>query len=139
MYWPFKGEYDPRPLARSLVRSGTRIALPAVASAGDPVVFREWRPGVRMMRGIRDAPAPAEGEPVLPEVILVPVVGFDQQRYRLGYGDGFYDRTLAVMSGKPYSIGIGYDDLLLETIYPQPHDIPMDVIVTEGGVRRGMQ
>jgi 5-formyltetrahydrofolate cyclo-ligase len=135
MYWPFKGEYDPRPFARSLLRSGTRIALPLVTSKGNSLFFREWRPGVRMAKGIRDAPAPAEGEPVIPEVMLVPIAGFDHQRYRLGYGEGFYDRVLATEFGRPYSIGIGFDDLLLETLYPQPHDMPMDVIVTEGGRR----
>ena len=69
-----------------------------------------------------------------PTALLVPLVGFDRRGYRLGYGGGYYDRTLATMHPKPLTIGIGYDLGRLETIHPQPHDIPMDAIVTEAGV-----
>lgn len=130
-YWPFKGEYDPRPLVRSLHASGWRFALPVVIERAQPMVFREWWPGVRMSQGIWNIPVPAAGDPVFPEVLLVPLVGFDTQGYRLGYGGGYYDRTLAAPRITPRTIGIGYEASRVRTIHPQPHDIPMDTVVTE--------
>lgn len=132
-YWPFKGEYDPRPLARALHREGARLALPVVVRRAAPMEFRPWQPGIRMVAGIWNIPAPAEGDPVLPDTLLVPLVGFDARGYRLGHGGGYYDRTLAAMLRRPRAIGVGFECLRLATIHPQPHDIPMDLIVTEGG------
>jgi len=133
-YWPFKGEYDPRPVAYALHERGVRLALPVVAAKGQPLAFLPWRPGVPMKSGIWGIPVPAEGEPVLPATLLVPLVGFDRQRYRLGYGGGFYDRTLAVMPARPRTVGIAFELSQIPTIYPQAHDIRMDLIVTERGV-----
>jgi 5-formyltetrahydrofolate cyclo-ligase len=130
-YWPFKGEYDPRPLARSLHAQGVRLALPVVAEKARPLVFRAWWPGIPMARGVWNIPVPASGDPVAPDVLLVPLVGFDRQRYRLGYGGGYYDRTLAVSSPRPRVIGVGFELSEIATIHPQPHDIAMDLIVTE--------
>ena len=130
-YWPFKGEYDPRPLVRGLHGLGMRLALPVVIQKAHPMIFREWRPRMKMSHGIWNIPVPAAGDPVLPDVLLVPLVGFDPRRYRLGYGGGYYDRTLAAMPIRPWTIGIGHTLARLPTIYPQPHDIAMDVIVTE--------
>jgi 5-formyltetrahydrofolate cyclo-ligase len=73
---------------------------------------------------------------VRPTALLVPLVGFDRRGYRLGYGGGYYDRTLAAMGPKPFTIGIGYEIGCLETIHPQPHDIPMHAIVTGAGLVR---
>jgi 5-formyltetrahydrofolate cyclo-ligase len=131
-YWPFKGEYDPRPLARSLHGKGVRLALPVVAEKAKPLVFRAWWPGIPMMRGVWNIPVPASGDPVAPDVLLVPLVGFDPQRYRLGYGGGYYDRTLAASSPRPRVIGVGFELSRIATIHPQPHDIAMDLIITEG-------
>ncbi|TDH60965.1 5-formyltetrahydrofolate cyclo-ligase [Dankookia rubra] len=136
VYWPFKGEYDPRPLMRSLHDLGVRLSLPVVVERARPLVFREWRPGIHLVPGIWDIPVPAEGTAVLPDAILAPVVGFDTQGYRLGYGGGYYDRTLAALPERPLVIGIGFEPSWLETIHPQPHDIPMDLIVTEQRVIR---
>ncbi|MBD0272135.1 MAG: 5-formyltetrahydrofolate cyclo-ligase [Acetobacteraceae bacterium] len=130
-YWPFKGEYDPRALARSLHGRGARLCLPVVVERARPLAFREWWPGMRMAPGVWGIPVPAEGESVMPEVLLVPLLGFDGSGYRLGYGGGYYDRTLAAMPIKPLAIGIGYEPLRLATIHPRPHDVPMDLIVTE--------
>ena len=130
-YWPFKGEYDPRPLARALHREGARLALPVVATKGRPLIFRAWRPGTRMMPGVWNIPIPAEGEEVTPDTLLVPLVGFDARGYRLGYGGGYYDRTLATMAPRPLAIGIGFEIGRLATIHPQPHDVRMDLTVTE--------
>ena len=130
-YWPFKGEYDPRALARSLRDRGARLCLPVVVERARPLAFREWWPGMRMAPGVWDIPVPDEGDWVLPEVLLVPLLGFDGAGYRLGYGGGYYDRTLAAMPAKPLAIGIGYELLRLETIHPRPHDVPMDLSATE--------
>ncbi|MBR0648560.1 5-formyltetrahydrofolate cyclo-ligase [Roseomonas terrae] len=137
-YWPFKGEYDPRPLVRALHQAGARLALPVVVERAQPMLFRPWWPGVRMMKGIWDIPVPAEGRPVSPDMLLVPLVGFDARGYRLGHGGGYYDRTLAAMPQRPRAIGIGFESLRLPSIHPQPHDIPMDLIVTEHGVREAI-
>lgn len=139
-YWPFKGEYDPRPLVRALHADGMKLALPVVTEKARPLIFRPWQPGMQMAPGIWNIPVPASGEPVAPDVLLAPVVGFDSQGFRLGYGGGYYDRTLAAAPRRPTVIGIGFAIGEVPTIYPQPHDIPMDVIVTERVVldrRRG--
>lgn len=136
-YWPFRGEYDPRPLARALHREGARLALPVVVQRGRPLEFRPWRPGIRMVPGIWNIPVPAEGDAVLPDVLLIPLVGFDGRGFRLGHGGGYYDRTLAAMAPRPLAIGIGFESLRLPTIHPQAHDIPMDLIVTERGAAPG--
>ena len=132
-YWPFKGEYDPRPLVRALHREGARLALPVVVQRARPMEFRAWRPRMRMAKGVWDILVPAEGPPVQPDTLLVPLVGFDARGYRLGHGGGYYDRTLAAMPRRPLAVGIGFESLRLPTIHPQPHDIPMDMIVTERG------
>ena len=130
LYWPFRGELDLRDwMARAAVR-GARVALPLVVAKGRPLVFREWRPGCRMERGVWNIPMPAEGEEVVPDVTIAPLVGHDPECFRLGYGGGFFDRTLAALDPRPTVIGVGHPAAAIPTIYPQPHDIPMDVIVT---------
>ena len=133
-YWPFRGEPDLRPWGQTIVDGGGRTALPLVVAKGQPLVFREWKQGDRLERGVWNIPIPAEGEPVFPDIVIAPLVGYDRSNYRLGYGGGFFDRTLASLPRKPLVIGIGYGSCALPTIYPQPHDIPMDAIVTEAGV-----
>jgi 5-formyltetrahydrofolate cyclo-ligase len=71
---------------------------------------------------------------VTPDIVIAPVVGFDRACYRLGYGGGFFDRTLAAFSRRPRIIGVGYAPQEIGTIYPQAHDVPMDMIVTEAGI-----
>jgi len=136
-YWPIRGEYDARKLVAALLDQGARAALPVVVKKGAPLVFRDWHPSTRMEDGFWNIPVPAEGDPVVPTTLLVPLVGFDELGYRLGYGGGYYDRTLASLPARPFAIGVGYELSHLETIYPQPHDIPMSAIVTEGRVLRG--
>jgi 5-formyltetrahydrofolate cyclo-ligase len=137
-YWPFRGEYDPRPLARLLHGRGVRLALPVLVERAKPLAFRAWWPGMRMRPGVWDIPVPDEGDWVRPEALLVPLLGFDPQGYRLGYGGGYYDRTLAAATpSPPLTIGIGFEIARLETIHPQPHDVPMDLIVTERQAFRG--
>jgi 5-formyltetrahydrofolate cyclo-ligase len=134
--WPIKNEYDPRHLARTLRERGARIALPVVVAPKQPLAFREWHPGVKLARGAMDIPYPVDSEAVVPEAVLLPMNGWDQQGYRLGYGAGFFDRTLAALPAKPVVIGVTYELARLETIHPQPWDIPADYVVTERGVYR---
>lgn len=134
LYWPFKAEYAIRPLMRELYNRGGRPALPHVAEAKQPLEFRSWHPGVDMVRAVYDIPVP-DGTPVVtPDVLIIPVVGFDACGYRLGYGGGYYDRTIASFRHRPLLIGVGYELSRLETIHPQAHDIPLDYVVTEAGV-----
>lgn len=132
-YWPFRGEFDPRPLARELVAAGVAMALPAVVQPKAPLEFRRWRPGIAMELGVYNIPFPKARDLVTPALLLIPVVGFDLAGYRLGYGGGYYDRTIAAMEPKPFALAIGFELSRLATIYPQRHDRPMDVVVTEAG------
>jgi 5-formyltetrahydrofolate cyclo-ligase len=133
-YWPFKGEIDVRGFVRALIERGWRAALPVVATKNAPLEFAAWRPRTPMARGIWNIPVPAERIPVAPDVLLIPLVGFDRAGYRLGHGGGYYDRTLAIMNPRPITIGIGFALGQLSTIHPQPHDIRMNAIVTEEGL-----
>jgi 5,10-methenyltetrahydrofolate synthetase len=87
-----------------------------------------------MERGVYDIPFPKDGAVVQPDALLVALVGFDEQNFRLGYGGGYYDRTLAASDPRPLTIGIGFEFMRLPSIRPLPHDIPMDVVVTEAGL-----
>ena len=133
LYWPFRGEIDLRPWMRALVKRGGRVALPLVVAKAQPLRFREWTPGCRLEQGVWNIPFPAQGPDVTPHVVIAPLVGYDPECYRLGYGGGFFDRTLAALSPRPRVIGVGHGVGALRSIYPQPHDIPMDVIVTGTG------
>lgn len=130
VYWPIRGEPDLRPWMQAKSEKGIRIALPVALALGQPLVFREWHPAAPMARGLWNIPYPADGVEVVPSVILAPVVGFDPACYRLGYGGGFFDRTLARITAAPLRIGLGYAHASINTIFPQPHDIPMHWIVT---------
>lgn len=132
-WWPIKAELDLRVWLARLPAAGARAALPIVATRGAPLIFRAWTPAARMERGFWNIPVPAEGPEVVPDITLAPVVGWDAAGYRLGYGGGYFDRTLAALSPRPVAIGIGLDAARIATIYPQPHDIPMQAIVTESG------
>lgn len=133
-YWPFKGEFDARPLVRRLHQRGGRFALPVVVEKAAPLVFRVWAPGEKLVPGVWQIPVPEADRPVEPDVLLVPLVGYDARGYRLGYGGGYYDRTLAALERRPLAIAVGFTLSALPTIHPQPHDIPMDLIVTEAGM-----
>jgi len=134
--WPIKGEYDARHLARTLRSRGALTALPVVVKPKSPLIFREWHPGVEMVAGVLDIPYPVGSPDVVPEAVLLPMNGWDLQGYRLGYGGGFFDRTLASPAKRPLTIGVTYEFAKLDTIHPQSWDIPMDYVVTERGVYR---
>lgn len=130
-YWPFRGEPDLRNWSIRVIERGGRIALPVVIRKGWPLEFRAWSPGDPLERGIWNILVPARGPSVQPDVIVAPLVGFDEANYRLGYGGGFFDRTLATTARRAFVVGVGYAAAKVATIYPQPHDIPMDAIVTD--------
>ena len=130
-YWPFRGEPDLRNWGIRVIERGGRIALPVVIRKGWPLEYRIWTPGDPLERGVWNILVPSRGPAVQPDVVIAPVVGFDEAHYRLGYGGGFFDRTLAAMPRKPLTIGVGYAQTRMPTIYPQSHDIPMDVVVTD--------
>lgn len=133
-WMPFRGEPDLRPWMASATARGAITALPVAEAYGRPLDFRRWRPGEALHPGLWNIPVPAGGEAVIPAVVLAPLVGFDPAFYRLGYGGGFFDRTLAALSPRPRAIGVGFALSRMPTIFPQPHDIPMTAIVTEDGV-----
>jgi len=135
-YWPIRGEVDVREFARMHRAAGGRTALPVIVTKHAPVEFWQWHPGMRTERGVLDIPVPREPDPLIPDVLVVPLLGFDRAYFRLGYGGGYYDRTLAAAARRPLAIGVASADAELHTIYPQPHDIPMDMIVTDRFVLR---
>jgi 5-formyltetrahydrofolate cyclo-ligase len=134
--WPIKNEYDARPLVRTLLARGASAALPVVVGQGQPLEFRAWSPRTRMARGALDIPYPVDSPAVTPEIVLLPMNGWDAQGYRLGYGAGFFDRTFAAMPRRPVIIGVAHELARLDTLHPQPWDMPADYVVTERGVYR---
>lgn len=138
-YWPMKGELDFRGLAARLHARGIRLALPVVVEKQRPMVFRPWAPGAAMARGIWNIPEPATVEIVRPDIALAPVVGFTDDCYRLGYGGGYFDRTLAALDPRPLAIGVGLEMQRIETIHPQPHDVRLDAIITERAQRGALR
>jgi len=133
-YWPIRGELDLRPLLREWRMAGAQIVLPVVDTPSAPLIFRTWAPRARLQRGAWSIPVPPVTAPQLsPDIVLAPLVGWDVTGYRLGNGGGYYDRTLAVLPGRPQSIGVGLQAARLPTIYPQSHDVAMSHILTEQG------
>jgi 5,10-methenyltetrahydrofolate synthetase len=132
IYWPMRGEIDVRDIARRHIEAGGAVGLPVVVEKSAPVEFWKWQPGTGMRRGVWNIPIPISREVLIPDALIVPLVGFDSGRYRLGYGGGYYDRTIAALGRRPFCVGLGFTEAELPTIYPQPHDIPMSLIVTDG-------
>lgn len=131
VYAPMRGEIDILGVAEEHLARGGSLALPVVVEKAAPVEFWRWWPGMEMARGIWNIPIPASRDCVRPDALIVPLLGFDAALFRLGYGGGYYDRTLAHAAPRPYCIGLGFQSAVLTSIYPQPHDIPMDQIVTD--------
>jgi 5-formyltetrahydrofolate cyclo-ligase len=134
--WPYQAEYDARPLILRLLAHGARAALPVVVAPRQPMIFREWTPQTEMRPAVYDIPIPVDSQRLIPDIVLLALAGFDDAGYRLGYGGGFFDRTLATITPLPMTIGVGFELARIPTIYPQPHDIPLDYIVTELGAQR---
>jgi len=162
-YWPIKGEFDPLPalyrwqedalLAPSLggwpvtadtepklacdslaQRLPRKIGLPVVDKQSRTLSFHAWYPGCPMEEDAYGIPKPKDTEIVTPTLLLVPCVGWGPGGYRLGYGGGFYDRTLASYTPKPVTVGLGYSLGWLPDLQSEPHDVPLDAILSEKGV-----
>jgi 5-formyltetrahydrofolate cyclo-ligase len=131
---PYKSEITTLPLLNALRRQGWETALPVVLAANEPLVFRAWKPGERLVPGVWDIPIPPEtAAEVLPDVLLVPLLAFDRKGYRLGYGGGFYDRTLEKLRAlkKVTAIGVAYGAQMVDEVPLGVHDAPLDYIMTE--------
>jgi 5,10-methenyltetrahydrofolate synthetase len=135
-YLPYKGEVDLRGLLHRLKERGWIAALPAVVRRGLPLEFLRWTKDAEMEAGVFGIPIPRVHEVVFPGVIVLPLVAFDAKNYRLGYGAGYFDITLASLTPRPLTIGIGFELSRLETIHPLPTDIPLDFIITEAGIQK---
>jgi 5,10-methenyltetrahydrofolate synthetase len=130
-FWPIRGEPDLRGVIGQWLADDARrvAALPVVA--GNVLEFHSWSPDAPVRAGEFGIPVPARGRPMQPDCLLIPCVGFDERRFRLGYGGGYYDRTLAQMVPWPLSVGIAFEVSRVATIAPREHDLALDVVITD--------
>ncbi len=163
-YWPIKGEFDPLPALYRwqedailgelfepetpvvpdgatqtagegiASRSPRRIGLPVVNKAHKTLTFHAWYPGCPMEEDAYGIPKPKDTELVVPTLLFVPCVGYGPGGFRLGYGGGFYDRTLAALTPRPLTVGLGYSHGWLPDLAAEPHDVPLDAILNDKGV-----
>ena len=141
-YWPLPGELDIRPLLHRIHDQGHPVGLPVVVGKAQPLLFRRWTPGTPLVQGSFRVMTPPEGAPEIePDVLLVPLLAFDGEGYRLGYGGGFYDRTLEkrrreAHSGHPImAVGVAFAAQQAQSLPRGPFDQPLDWIVTEAWAR----
>lgn len=134
--WPIKNEPDVRAIVGDWVEQGTRAALPVVIDEAAPLRFRAWH-GQSVLQADRyGIPTPVDGDWLVPDLILLPLNGFDAAGYRLGYGGGYFDRTLATLQPRPLTVGVGFEINRVDSIHPESHDQRLDWIVTEAGAFR---
>lgn len=133
-FWPVRGEPDLAPVVADwLAQKPDRVAaLPVVV--GERLEFVAWTPATPMQPGAYGIPVPVATQRAVPQLLLIPCVGIDNQRYRLGYGGGYYDRTAAALAVRPVLVGVAFDCGRVATIGPQPHDVRLDLAITESGV-----
>ena len=137
--WPYKNEPDLRPLMQSWLAEGNpgyAALLPVVIDADRALAFRAWTPTSPMHTDRYGIPTPSSGEFLTPDALLIPVNVFDARGYRIGYGGGYFDRTLASLQSTTLTIGVGFELARVDSIEPEEHDVPLAAIVTEAGVRR---
>jgi len=142
-YWAIRGEFDPLPALHRWTEGaghGTgdgpprRIALPVMNRETKQLRFHQWYPGCPMEEDAYDIPKPQGTDVLVPTLLLVPCVGYGPKGVRLGYGGGFYDRTLAALEPRPYTVGIGFRHGYIDWLQAEPHDVPLDTMLTEDGV-----
>ncbi|MDP2794393.1 MAG: 5-formyltetrahydrofolate cyclo-ligase [Sulfurisoma sp.] len=134
--WPHQGEFDARPLVQRLLARGWDACLPVVLAEAAPLAFRPWTPETPLAPDRYGIPTPSAGEFVTPDVLLIPLVAVDARNYRIGYGGGFFDRTLAALAAAGHcatSIGVGFELARVSDTRPGPRDIPLDLVITELG------
>lgn len=137
-YVAMRSEIDPLPALEALHRQGVRLCLPVVEGRARPLRFLAWTPGDPLVPGGFGTRVPAGGAPVAPDLLIVPMLAFDRRLYRLGYGGGFYDRTLAALrqSRPAPAIGLAYEAQRMESVPTEPTDIPLDAVATEAALHR---
>ena len=135
--WPFKAEFDARFAVHHWRQQDAIAALPEVTGKGQPLRFRRWWPGAPMTRGVYGIPIPDGTPAVLPDIAIVPMNACDGRGFRLGYGGGYFDRTLAALEQRVIAIGVTHEACRVPSIFPQAHDIAMDLVVTEAGIYGG--
>jgi 5,10-methenyltetrahydrofolate synthetase len=141
-YWPIKGEFDPLPALHRWKEDGElldephrrRIGLPVVDRVHKTLTFHSWYPGCPMENDAFDIPKPKDTELIVPTLLFVPCLGYSAGGYRLGYGGGFYDRTLAALEPRPFTVGLGFANGLVGDFEPEAHDVPLDAILNDDGV-----
>jgi 5,10-methenyltetrahydrofolate synthetase len=141
-YWPIKGEFDPLPALHRWKEDGElldeprrrRIGLPVVDKTFGTLTFHAWYPGCPMAEDAYGIPKPRDTERLTPTLLFVPCVGYGPGGHRLGYGGGFYDRTLAALQPRPYTVGLGYTNGFVADFAPEAHDQPLDAILNDNGV-----
>jgi 5-formyltetrahydrofolate cyclo-ligase len=133
-FFPYKSEISVLPLLQRLAGEGWTLAMPVVIGEGQPLIFRQWASGVATVPGIWNIPVPPETSPeLIPDVLLVPMLAFDRRGYRLGYGGGFYDRTLVKLRAlKPIvAVGVAYAAQEVAQVLRAAFDQPLDYVMTE--------
>jgi 5-formyltetrahydrofolate cyclo-ligase len=138
-YWPMGDELDPRPLIEQLHAAGCSIGLPIILAKGQPLSFRRWTPETRFVAGGFKTQVPEPGCPeIVPSLLIVPLLAFDRRGYRLGYGGGFYDRTLAKLRalGPVTAVGFAYSGQEVDAVPCAEYDQPLDWLATERSVVR---
>lgn len=137
LYWPIRDEIDCKPLLTKLMDAGQPVCLPVVLDEDAPLEMRLWQEGQALYPSGFGTLAPDDSAPrVVPDIMVIPLLGFDAQGTRLGYGKGYYDRTLAAMERQPMLVGYAFSAQELPAIPRAPHDIPLDAVVTEAGILR---
>lgn len=139
-YWPMNDEISPMPLLKRLLKDGIQCALPAVLAKGEALTFRDWRPDVELEDGpFGTSHPPRNSEVVTPGVLLVPMLAFDSEGQRIGYGGGYYDRTLIQMKaeGVPFlSVGMAFESQRVKAVPKEPLDQRLDWVITENGAHQ---
>jgi 5-formyltetrahydrofolate cyclo-ligase len=139
-YWPIKGEFDALPAlyrwkeGEDVQGRHRQIGLPVIDKATKQLRFHVWYPGCAMEEDAYGIPKPRDTDRFEPQLLLVPCVGFGPGGVRLGYGGGFYDRTLPMLSPPPVTVGVAYGHGFIPWLRPEPHDVPLDAVLTEDGV-----
>lgn len=137
-YWPIRTELDPRPLMQQLVAAGLTTALPATPQPGKPLIFHLWQEGDPVIEGLYGTSEPAPEAPRCePDILLVPMLAFDNAGYRLGYGGGFYDRSLAALRAinpAVRAVGIAFGAQRIDLVPRGEHDARLDAVLTPEGV-----
>ncbi|MCO5132287.1 MAG: 5-formyltetrahydrofolate cyclo-ligase [Xanthobacteraceae bacterium] len=135
-YMPMRGEADPLPLMRRLASRGARLALPVVVARETALRFRAWREGEALVAGPHGTRHPEGAAPdIVPHIVLAPLAAFDRRGHRIGYGGGYYDRTLAGLRarGQVTAAGVAFATQEVETVPASPHDALLDLVLTEVG------